>query len=28
VRKMLSHEMDSKECYLEINAGAGGDRVL
>lgn len=24
VRKMLSHELDSKECYLEINAGAGG----
>lgn len=24
VRKMLSHEMDSKDCYLSINAGAGG----
>ena len=24
VRKMLSGEMDAKECYLEINAGAGG----
>ncbi len=24
VRKMLSHEMDSKNCYLSINAGAGG----
>jgi len=24
IRKMLSHELDSKECYLEINAGAGG----
>lgn len=24
VRKMLSGELDSKECYLEINAGAGG----
>lgn len=24
VRKMLSGEMDSKDCYLEINAGAGG----
>ncbi|MEN9654645.1 MAG: hypothetical protein RL235_757 [Chlamydiota bacterium] len=24
IRKMLSHEMDAKDCYLEINAGAGG----
>lgn len=24
VRKMLSGELDNKECYLEINAGAGG----
>lgn len=24
VRKMLAGELDSKECYLEINAGAGG----
>lgn len=24
IRKMLSGELDSKECYLEINAGAGG----
>ncbi len=24
VRKMLSGEMDSKDCYFEINAGAGG----
>ena len=24
VRKMLSHELDSKNCYLSINAGAGG----
>jgi peptide chain release factor 2 len=24
VRRMLSGELDSKECYLEINAGAGG----
>lgn len=24
VRKMLSGEMDSKECYLTINSGAGG----
>jgi peptide chain release factor 2 len=24
VRKMLSGELDGKECYLEINAGAGG----
>jgi peptide chain release factor 2 len=24
VRKMLSGELDAKECYLEINAGAGG----
>ena len=24
LRKMLSGEMDSKNCYLEINAGAGG----
>ncbi len=24
VRKMLSGELDSKDCYLEINAGAGG----
>jgi len=24
VRKMLSGEMDSKSCYLSINAGAGG----
>jgi len=24
VRKMLSGEMDSKNCYLSINAGAGG----
>ena len=24
VRKMLSGEMDAKDCYLEINAGAGG----
>lgn len=23
-RKMLSGELDSKECYLEINSGAGG----
>lgn len=23
-RKMLSGELDSKDCYLEINAGAGG----
>lgn len=24
IRKMLSGEMDGKECYFEINAGAGG----
>lgn len=24
VRKMLSGELDSRDCYLEINAGAGG----
>ena len=24
VRKMLSGELDGKDCYLEINAGAGG----
>ncbi len=24
VRKMLSSELDNKDCYLEINAGAGG----
>lgn len=24
VRKMLCHEMDNKDCYLSINAGAGG----
>ncbi len=24
VRKMLSGELDAKDCYLEINAGAGG----
>lgn len=24
LRKMLSGELDSKDCYLEINAGAGG----
>jgi peptide chain release factor 2 len=24
VRKMLSGELDSKDCFLEINAGAGG----
>ncbi len=24
VRKMLSHELDGKDCYMEINAGAGG----
>ena len=24
VRKMLSGELDEKDCYLEINAGAGG----
>jgi len=24
VRRMLSGELDNKECYLEINAGAGG----
>lgn len=24
VRKMLSGEMDSRDCYFEINAGAGG----
>ncbi|MBF8263457.1 MAG: prfB [Parachlamydiales bacterium] len=24
IRKMLSGEMDSRDCYLEINAGAGG----
>lgn len=24
VRKMLSGELDDKDCYLEINAGAGG----
>ncbi len=24
VRKMLSHELDAKNCYLSINAGAGG----
>ena len=24
VRRMLSGEMDGKDCYLEINAGAGG----
>jgi len=24
IRKMLSGELDSKNCYLEINAGAGG----
>ncbi len=24
VRKMLSGEMDNRDCYLEINAGAGG----
>ncbi len=24
VRKMLSHEMDGKNCYLSINAGSGG----
>lgn len=24
VRRMLSKELDSKDCYLEINAGAGG----
>lgn len=24
VRKMLSHELDSKSCFLSINAGAGG----
>ncbi len=24
VKKMLSHEMDGKSCYLSINAGAGG----
>ena len=24
VRKMLGGELDSKDCYLEINAGAGG----
>lgn len=24
IKKMLSGELDSKECYLEINAGAGG----
>ena len=24
IRKMLSGELDSKDCYLEINAGAGG----
>lgn len=24
VRKMLSHELDDKSCYLSINAGAGG----
>ena len=23
-KKMLSHELDSKSCYLAINAGAGG----
>jgi peptide chain release factor 2 len=24
IRKMLSHELDNKSCYLSINAGAGG----
>lgn len=24
IRKMLSGELDSRDCYLEINAGAGG----
>ncbi len=24
VKRMLSHEMDNKNCYLSINAGAGG----
>ena len=24
VRKMLSGELDNKDCYLEVNAGAGG----
>ena len=24
IRKMLSGELDAKDCYLEINAGAGG----
>lgn len=24
IKKMLSHELDSKSCYLSINAGAGG----
>ena len=24
IRRMLSGELDSKDCYLEINAGAGG----
>ena len=24
IRKMLSGEMDARDCYLEINAGAGG----
>ncbi|NGX56555.1 MAG: Peptide chain release factor 2 [Candidatus Anoxychlamydiales bacterium] len=24
VKKMLAHELDSKSCYLSINAGAGG----
>jgi peptide chain release factor 2 len=24
VRRMLSHEMDAKNCYVSINAGAGG----
>lgn len=24
IRKMLSHELDSKNCYLSINSGAGG----
>ena len=24
IRKMLSGELDNKDCYLEINAGAGG----
>lgn len=28
VRKMLSGELDNKDCYLEINAGAGGDRIM